>query len=94
MRFVDHYLHYFGHQFITCLLSAFLHFQPLFAENSHEDQLLALPPFSGSLVGVSLSKELCWFIPGWLWERHMMLVAYLLVCQMSSKLVWIQCLVA
>jgi hypothetical protein len=31
---------------------------------------------------------------GWLWEYHVMLVAHLLICRMSSKQVWSLCLVA
>jgi hypothetical protein len=34
---VENYLPYFRQQLITCLLSAFLPFQPLFTECSHGD---------------------------------------------------------
>jgi hypothetical protein len=44
MSFVDSYLTYFRQWLITCLLSAFLPFQPLFTESLHRDQLLAYPP--------------------------------------------------
>jgi hypothetical protein len=45
---VDCYLSYFRQRLITCPLSAFLPFQPLFTESSCGDQLLA-HPFSGVL---------------------------------------------
>jgi hypothetical protein len=36
---------------------------------------------------------LYWFISGWLWQYRMTLVAHLLVCRMSPKQDWSQCLV-
>jgi hypothetical protein len=45
-------------------------------------------------VGVCLPRGLCWFIPGVSGENHMMLGAHLLVCRMSPKQVWSQCLAA
>jgi hypothetical protein len=47
--------------------------------------------FSGREV--SLSMGLYWFISGWLWQYRMTLVAHLLVCRMSPKQDWSQCLV-
>jgi hypothetical protein len=49
MSFVDRYLLYFRQWLITHPLSAHLTFQPLFTLSSHENQLLAPPPFSGAL---------------------------------------------
>jgi hypothetical protein len=46
ISFVDQYLPYFRQRTVTCLLSAFLPFQPLFTKSSGEDQLLAPPSFS------------------------------------------------
>jgi hypothetical protein len=48
--------------------------------------------FAGRVV--SLSRGYAGLSQGWLWEYHVMLVAHLLVCQMSHKQVWNQCLVA
>jgi hypothetical protein len=56
MIFVDCYLLYFRQQLITCLLSAFLLFQPFVYWSSHRYQLLASPPFSCEL---SASCPLC-----------------------------------
>jgi hypothetical protein len=49
MSFVDHYLPYFWQWLIFHLLSALLPFQSLFTESLHGNQLLAPPPFSGTL---------------------------------------------
>jgi hypothetical protein len=47
---VDCYLPYFRQWLITCQVSVLLPFQPLFAESSCRDQLLAPPHFSGVLT--------------------------------------------
>jgi hypothetical protein len=48
--------------------------------------------FLGGGLEISLSRGYAGLFQGWLWEYCLMLGAHLLVCWMSSKQVWSQCL--